>query len=110
MQKAKWPLVLMIVLSLLFAGSPALAQGKGKGNGSSGQKVEKTQGKGKGNGSSGKKVEKTRGKGQWNNNQPPGWSKGKKKGWDKHDSTIPPGLDKNLENKGKYPKGLQKDR
>jgi len=39
---------------------------------------------------------------------PPGRVKGKKKGWTKHNAVMPPGQQKNLIEKGKYPKGLQK--
>jgi hypothetical protein len=39
---------------------------------------------------------------------PPGRVKGKKKGWEKHNAVMPPGQQKNLIEKGKYPKGLQK--
>lgn len=39
---------------------------------------------------------------------PPGWTKGRKTGWTKHGTVMPPGLQKNLTGKGKYPKGLQK--
>jgi hypothetical protein len=37
---------------------------------------------------------------------PPGYYRGKKKGWGKHGSVIPPGLHKHLMGKGKYPRGL----
>jgi len=39
---------------------------------------------------------------------PPGHGKGQKKGWVKHGTVMPPGQQKNLVEKGKYPKGLQK--
>lgn len=39
---------------------------------------------------------------------PPGWTKGRKTGWTKHGTVMPPGLQKNLTGKGKYPRGLQK--
>lgn len=41
---------------------------------------------------------------------PPGYSRGKKTGWAKHGAVMPPGLQKNLTEKGKYPRGLKKFR
>jgi hypothetical protein len=95
MHKTKWTLVALLALALL--GAPqAFAAGKGKGQG---------QGQGQGKG-------QTMGtQGQWGTNQPPGWdSQGQRKGWTKKDpeSTMPGGLNKNLDTK--YPKGLEKTR
>ncbi len=91
MRKTKWTLVCLISLSLL--GAPqAFAAGKGKGEG---------QGKGQ--------AVETQAQNQWENNQPPGWdSQGQKKSWSEHGTTTPVGVQKNLNNKGKYPKGLEK--
>ena len=41
---------------------------------------------------------------KFSNGQPPGWGQGKKTGWEKKGSTVPPGLQK----KDQLPKGLQK--
>jgi hypothetical protein len=92
MHRTKWALIFFISLALL--GAPqAFAGGQGKGLGS-------------GNPAGG-----TPKQGQWVNNQPPGWTgQGKKNGWVKHGTTMPVGVQRNLESKGKYPKGLQKAR
>ncbi len=90
MRRTRWALALVISLALL--GAPqAFAAGKAKGQGN-GNQVGGTQG-------------------QWINNQPPGWSgPGQKQGWTKNGAAMPVGLQKNLDSKGKYPKGLQKTR
>jgi hypothetical protein len=91
MRKIKWTLVCLVSLSLL--GAPQVfAAGKGKGVG---------QGKAH--------MVELQAQNQWEGNQPPGWnSQGQKKGWSKHESTTPVGVNKNLNKKGKYPKGLEK--
>ncbi len=92
MRKAEWTLVWLLSLALLAA-PQAFAAGKGNGQGNGGQAGGAQQ------------------QGQWVNNQPPGWSgHGQKQGWAKQGSTMPVGLNKNLNNTGKYPKGLQKTR
>ncbi len=94
MRKTKWTLIWLVSLALL--GAPqAFAAGKGQGEGKGNQAVG------------------TPTQGQWETNQPPGWdNQGKKKGWTKKDSnsSIPGGLNKNQQEKGKYPKGLEKNR
>lgn len=80
--------VLAAVFSLLLSGSPALAGGKGQGQGKA---------NGQGAGQAGQQ-------GKFSNGQPAGWSQGKKTGWEKKGATVPPGLQK----KDQLPKGLQK--
>jgi hypothetical protein len=79
--------VAVAVFSLLLTGSPALAGPKGQG-----------QAKGGGQGAG------QAGQGNFTDGQPKGWGQGKKSGWEKKGSTIPPGLQK----KDQLPKGLQK--
>jgi hypothetical protein len=88
MINTRWALVALLSLAVLGA-SQGLAWGKGNGKGNGGAQKQ----------------------GQWVNNQPHGWSgQGQKQGWEKHGTTMPVGMQKNLETKGKYPKGLEKTR
>ncbi len=87
MRRTAWTLVMLLSLALLAA-PLAWAGGHGQGQGNANQH------------------------GQWVNNQPPGWNvqQGQRQGWTRQGSTIPPGLNKNFNNTGKFPKGLQKPR
>ncbi len=88
--------ILVMLLALAVLGAPqAWAAGKGQGQG---------QRNGNGNRAGGAQQQA-----QWVNNQPPGWNDhGQKQGW--QGGTTPTGLNKNFNNTGKYPKGLQKPR
>ncbi len=92
MRRTTWILVILLALAVL--GAPhTWAAGKGQG-----------QGNGNGN-----RVGGAQQQAQWVNNQPPGWNgHGHKQGW--QGGTTPTGLNKNFNNTGKYPKGLQKPR
>ena len=87
-------LTLVVLLSLALPAAPqAWAAGQGQG-----------QENGHGNRAGGAQQQA-----QWVNNQPPGWNApGQKQGW--QGGTTPTGLNKNFNNTGKYPKGLQKPR
>ena len=92
MRRTTWIFVMLLSLALL--GAPQVwAGGKGLGQGNGNQAGAA--------------------QGQWVNNQPPGWNgHGQKQGWNKPGNTtgLPPGLNKNFNSTGKYPKGLQKPR
>jgi len=87
MRWSKWSMLFAAaILSIMLVAALAFtsARGQTKGNNSAGQGAKQ---------------------GQWVNNQPPGWSgQGKRQGWQKQGSALPVGLDE----KGNYPKGLQK--